>query len=50
MPRTVSLFDDNDDNDVLREIEISSNCDAFSGTDYGENGEPKGFLECAITS
>ena len=44
----VSLFDDNDDNDVLRDIEISSDCDAFSGTDFGENGLPKGFLDCSL--
>ena len=46
----VALFDDNDDNDVLRDIEISSGCDAFSGTDYRDDGSPKGFLDCVLSN
>ena len=43
------MFDNNND-DVLRDIEILSGCDAFSGTDFATTGLPKGFLDCALTN
>lgn len=44
----VSLFNDNDDTDTIRDYILPPTCDAFSGTVYTQGGTLKGEISCEM--